>query len=119
MSAIGDEVDALVAHLVAAGLAATADPTAVLSMAAEAGYCALVAPPEVSRVLLDGALVLQVPVRVAVRPPGGLGDYRLAWEALETLVAVLPASEVTREPLTLNDQILPGYLVSATRRTTT
>jgi len=117
MSRIGDAMDGLLAELVGAGLAATNDPSLVPNLVAEHGYAIALEPPTVPRMTLAGSLVLEVPVRVAVAPPGGLLEYEAAWTALETLPGLLGAAEATREALNYGDVSFPGYLVTVTTRT--
>lgn len=118
MSAIGDAMAAVVAAIADAGLSVTDTPDLLLPKVQESGYCILVEPPDITAGLLSGTLTLQVACRLAVRPPGGLADYQVAWAALEALPRILGAPDATREPVSIGEQTLPGYLITVKVRAT-
>lgn len=117
MSAIGDEAQAIVDALVAAGVPATADPGLIVPLVTQEGSAALVGPPGVATVRLDGGMGLEFPIHLTGNAPGNLADFEALWSALELAMPALhQRGEVLTGTITIGDLVLPTYELTAHRR---
>ena len=117
MSAIADELAAVVDELAAAGLTATRDPGLVAATVAASGYCLLVDQPTVTGAALGGGrLHLKVPVRLLGAAPGGPAQLDPVWQALPAAQRVLASPTAEPEPRTIAGTTFPGYTLTTQRR---
>lgn len=117
MSAIGDELEAIVTELEARGVPATTDPTDVWTLAAQADTAvALVGVPEsVGLVGLPGRVRLEVPVTLAARGPD-VDGYGRVLAALPSVLWALRAQEPAMpQRHTRGDASMPAYQITCLR----
>ena len=116
MSAIGDELAAMVEELTAAGIAASTLPADLWALAAHVDVAALVGPPdEVTLVKLDGTLRFEVPVTLAARGPD-VDAYARLYEVLPTVLHTMrPLEPARQQRFTRNEASMVAYIVTCSR----
>lgn len=116
MSAIGDEIAAMVGELQAAGIPASMVPTDLWTLAASADVAALVGPPEtLTLVKLDGQLRVEVPVTLAARGPD-VDAYSRLYDKMPVLLRTMrPIEPARQQRYTRGDASMVAYTVTCTR----
>jgi hypothetical protein len=105
VTVFSDLVDELLGKLTAAGLPATADPTAGVPFV-------LVDLLTVTAAVGVGAWAVTVPVRCVVPPPGDVAARQALEQAVETVLVTLGAARAEPGTYRQGDKDLPAYTIT-------